>query len=302
MIILNLRERNEQGILKIGVVDLYSNGKEDAILPYPMQPHYSNDAWTNHADNVIKLIRRFVPNAIIYLVRHDKRGIQYLIDQSVVLVNVSLAGYSPSTIYQELANKAFIVASAGNSGTKGESWLSLQDYSCAVGSVDANLNPMYYSGYGKGAVKTVAMEPILNGKTLHGTSFASPVITGLLAQWKTWYFRTLKCYPSISETNEFIKTNSHDVFEEGNDLRTGYGLLRLPEKFEAEEVIVMVGNQLAVKLYHTEGEMPFQETVDLLEVPFIKNDRTFVPSNGLTSAFGINVHWNQERGTSHYIR
>jgi len=298
---MDLRERDEQRTIKIGVIDLYSNGKEDAIKPFPMRGH-NNKSWEDHPDNIIKVIKKLVPNSEVHLVPNTIQGIEYLIEQECALVNISLAGYSESVIYNHLANKAFIVAGAGNSGDKGESWLSIRDYSCGVGAVDKNSEPMYYSAYGKGAIMTVAQEPVIDGETLHGTSFTVPVIAGLLAQWYIWYEDIFECYPSIKETNEFIKLNSADIFEDGKDLKTGYGLLRLPKKFEATEVIVKTGNRLGTKINHIEGETPIDSQVDLLVTPFIHENRTMVGSNGLTSNLGINVHWNSKRFTSHYIR
>lgn len=298
---MNLRERDEKRIIKIGVIDRFSNGKENAIRPFPMSGHF-NKSWEDHPDNVIKVIRKYLPNAEIYLVPNTEVGIKYLIEKECTLVNVSLAGYTESVKYNELANKTFLVVSAGNRGDKGESWLAIQDYSCAVGAVDKYLKPMYYSSYGEKAVKTVAIEPVIDGKILHGTSFTGPVVIGLLGQWFKWYENLFKCNPSISEANEFVKVNSADIFEDGEDLRTGYGLLRLPKKFKATEVIVRTGNILATKVKHVEGEQPIDSQVDLLVTPFMHENRTMVGSNGLTSALGINVHWDKENFVSKYIR
>lgn len=295
---MDVRSRIENRKIKIGVIDQFSNGKEDAIKPFPMRGHF-NKAWENHPTDTIIVKKFYLPGAEIHLVPNTEEGIKYLIEQKCPIVNVSLAGYTASTLYDELANKTFIVCSAGNSADRyGESWLSLQDYSCCVGAVDKDLEPTYYSSYGKGAVKTVSVEPVINGKTYRGTSFSGPVIVGLLGQWYIWYEDIFNCYPSIAETNEFIKLNSHDIFEDGDDLRTGYGIFRLPKKFKAKQVIVQTGNRIANMLHHVEGEKPTEEVVDLLIKPFLHNSRTMVGSRGLMQLRG-NVHWDGFR--SHYI-
>lgn len=297
---MDIRKRNEPGVIKIGILDLYSNGKEDAIVPFKMEPHYKYDAWTNHADNIIKVIRSFVPNAEIHLVRKDKRGIDYLIEQGVEIVNMSLAGQYEQPLEYAIANKAFLVCGAGNDGDQGESWSSRQEFWCAVGAVNSNLIPQYYSSFGHGAVKTVAMSPTVEGKILQGTSFTAPVIVGLLAQWYIWYEKEFDCYPSIGETNDFVKLNSQDIFEDGKDLKTGWGLLRLPKQFEATDLVVTAGNRIAKKIKHIEGEKNVVSDHDLLIEPRIINGRTIVGSNGIASGLSMTVHWDGVN--SHYIK
>ena len=298
---MDVRARKENRTIKIGVIELFSNGKENAIKPFNM-PTSDIESHNNHADNVIKVIRTYIPNAEIHLVRADKRGIEYLIEQDVAIVNMSLTSTYVKYLEDDLAKTSFLITSAGNTGDKGEGISAMQDYWYAVGAVDSKLNPCYYSSYGYDAVETVAQEPIIEGKILHGTSFTAPVITGLIAQWYIWYFNLFNCYPSVKETYDFIKYNSQDVFEDGKDARTGYGLLRLPKQFKASEVIVKTGNRIATKIKHVEGEQSTEYIVDLLVKPFIHENRTMVGSNGLTSNLGINVHWNNKTRTSHYIR
>jgi len=299
---MNLRARNEQGVIKIGVIDLYGNGREDAIIPFEMQPHAIYQQWTDHAYNIIRVIRSFVPNAEIHLVKKDKRGIEYLIDQGITIVSMSLAGRGEQPLEYLLKGKAFLVCGVGNSGDAGESWSAQQEFWCGVGAVGLTNIPKPYSSFGEGAVMTVAQLPELDGKTMQGTSFTCPVVVGLLAQWYIWYKNEIGCYPSIGETNDFIKLNSHDIFEDGKDLKTGWGLLRLPKKFEATEIIVTEGYRMARKIKHVEGEEDVISDVDLLISPRIIEGRTMVGSRGLTESLGITVYWNDVNHTSSYIK
>ena len=298
---MKLRKRNEQGVIKIGLVEMYGTNKEDAIIPYPMKGN-NNSSWENHATDVIEIIRQFVPNAEFHLVRGDRRGLQYLIDQECAIVNISLSGTYAKDLEEELSKKSFLIVSAGNDGEEGETLLARQNYSCAIGAVNSQMKPMYYSGYGYGAIVAVAQEPNIDGRIYHGTSFSAPVVTGLLSQWYIWYYNLFDCYPCISETYDFIKFNSADIFEDDYDLRTGYGLLRLPKKFKATAIIVETGNRFATKIKHVEGEKPTISQVDLLVTPFIHNSRTMVGSRGLMESQGINVHWDIESFVSVYIR
>lgn len=296
-----VRSRNYADTIKIGVIELYSNGKELCdYKPFTMSPHPTYQPYTDHADNVIKVIRKYVPNAEIHLVPSTLQGRQYLIEQGIKLVNVSLGGYAANSFYT-LADNAFLVIAAGNDGSEGESQLAQIEKACAVGAVDSNFQPQYYSSYGEGVVKTCAVTGlnIYTGATLHGTSFAAPVITGLLAQWYIWYFNQFNTYPTISQSNEFVIKNSHDIFEDAWDLKTGYGLLRLPKYFEAKKFIFEVGNPIAKEIKYKENEPSTEKNIQLMVTPKLENGRTVVGASDITDACVMSRYWS---GVAEYGR
>ena len=298
---MNLRERNEQGIIKIGVIESYGTGNENAIIPFEMVPHYNNEQWTNHATDVIEVIRSFIPNAEIYLVKKNEQGIKYLIEQGVAIINMSLAGMGEQPIEYLLKDKAFLVCAVGNSGEGGESWSAQKEFWCGVGAVGFTNIPKKYSSYGKGAVMTVAQLPIINGVIMQGTSFTSPVIVGLLGQWYIWHKRTIGGYPGIAATNQFIKQNSHDIFEDGKDLKTGYGLLRLPKKFEGEKVVITEGEQIAYRTTYVEGEPNKIKEIDLLKSAEIIDGRLVAPFRGVANAFNKRTMWDPDKHQATFL-
>lgn len=249
----------------------------------------------SHSEKVIKIIKEFVPNAEIILVSNNYKGVKTLIEEKPALVNMSMGTTGSYSLEKELSKYSFLITSAGNNGAEGEKQSASKDFWCAVGAIDKGMKPKYYSSYGYDKVKTVAVP-----RYGEGTSFSAPVVTGLIAQWYCWYHSNTGYYPSTSETNEFIKRNSHDIWDEGKDPRTGYGLLRLPHKFEARKVTLTLGKEVAKVEEFQEGKEVISYTQKLYIPSELKNDRTLVGSRDIAEMFGLNVEW--ENNQSFYIR
>jgi len=274
---MDLRKRDCKGAIKIGVIDT-------------PEGH-------SHSTKVIKIIKEFVPNAEIVLVGPNIHGVKKLIEEKPAIVNMSMKTSGAPWLEDELAKYSFLVTSAGNNGIKGESFAAMDDRWCAVGAVGSDMMPKDYSSYGYGKVKTVAI-PHFG----FGTSYASPVITGLLAQWYVWHEEQTGYYPNVYDTNRFVKENSHDIWEEGKDLRTGWGLLRLPKQFQVDVLAVIPGNQIALRTSYTEGEEKKEKFIDLLVRPEIKNDRLLVPFRGIGEGMNLDIRWNPEKGEAYVIK
>ena len=304
---MNLRERKCNEKIRIAIIENTATGEEDAIIPLEMPKAKSNFARlrVDHAKVVVALIRKYLPNAEIYILPPTVEGMKYIINNNFPIVNMSLSNTETPSYEYKMAEKSFLVTSAGNQGSSGETRSAREEFWCAVGAVDKDLKPKNYSSWGLGFTKTCAITgEKVEGHFTWGTSFASPRVVGLLGQWYCWYFNQVGAYPTTKETNSFIKINSHDIWEDGKDLRTGYGLFRLPHKFEANEIIVEVGNRKARKIKYVEGETPKQTEIDLLSTPYINNEegRTYVGSRGLFEGHGINVIWDEINRVSKYIK
>jgi len=298
---MNLRERICVGTIKIGVVEAYSNGQEQATRPFQMSGH-SNLEYQNHADNVIKIIRYYIPNAEIHLVPNTMEGIAYLVNNGIKLVNVSLSGYD-ALKFQTLSENAFMVIAAGNDGESGESGYAQIKKACCVGAVGSNLQPQTYSSFGLGAVKTCAIvgDPKYTGEPLFGTSFAAPVVTGLIAQWYIWFNSLFGKYPSIKHSNRFVIENSHDVFEEDYDLKTGYGLLRLPKVFVHNVIEITNGMATGVVKKYKENGNTETNPIDLLATPMIQNGRMMASITDIGGFVSLTIAYNTVTKTGIFI-
>lgn len=290
---MNVRPRKCDGIIDIAVFELFTNGLEDAYKPFPMKiaPSTYPESHRNHAHIVITKIREYVPNAKIHLMPPTAEAINYVIENKIPLVNMSLSNTYAMALEENMAKTAFLVTSAGNSGSKGETLSARKHFWCAVGAVDEALNPQEYSSWGNGTVRTVAIvdnNPVL-GHIRRGTSFAAPIITGLLGQWYIWYRDMVNKYPSIKETNEFIEVNSHDIWDDGRDLRTGFGLLRLPHKFKITEAIINNDGLSVTKIDHIEGELSVSKNVPLSIPTNLINNKLYVGFSDISSIFKVNT-------------
>lgn len=295
---MDVRERDCKGKIVIGVIEQEWSGLEpQGTIIDPKMRKFPN---STHARNVINIIKKYVPNAEIHLTGTGGNGVKYIENLKPPLVNMSLESTMITEgVERRMAKHSYLVTSAGNDGSLGEVGSSSYDFWLAVGAVDDKLNPKRYSSFGKGAVKTVAVtgihrQPISN-QPLNGTSFASPVVVGLLAQWYIWYKENVGIYPSVEATNQFVRQNSHDIWEDGKDLRTGWGLFRLPHRFEATKIIIEPNNRFATKIKYVEGENPVESKVDLLINPIISNDRILIPLRGVNEGLSLTVDWDDRK-------
>lgn len=298
---MNLRIRDEQRPIKIAVIEQYGTNQEEAIRPFDLMTS-QHDSWNWHPTNVISVIRSLVPNAEIHLVEKSKRGYHYIVDNDIHLVNMSLAGPGKSTYDYILRDSGImLVCSAGNSKDRGESWNAQQDHWLSVGAVDKDLKPKYYSSYGKGVVDTVAITPTINAVTLQGTSFTSPFVVGMLAQWFIWYKECMGVYPSRQKAHDFVKFNSHDIWDDGKDMRTGHGLFRLPEVFEAYKTVVTEGERIAKKITYTEGKQPLTIEYDIHAEAKIMDSRLYIPMRGMAEMDEKQVLWDPDKHQATFI-
>ena len=298
-----VRDRKPTDKIKIGLIELYSNGKEDVIMPFPMSAHPTYQPYTDHADNTSKIIKSYIPNAEIHLVFNSFQGIKYLMDNDIKLVNISLGGMALNSNYA-LAEKSFLVIAAGNDGDEGENGMASIEKACAVGAVNSSFIPQSYSSFGKGYVKTCAVTglDIYTGKVLHGTSFAAPVVTALIGQWYIWYFNQFGVYPTIAQSNDFVIKNSHDIFEDDWDLKTGYGIMRLPKQFNHKAIKLQQNNNVGKIVKIKENEPNTEEDINLMVTPFAINGRTVVGASDIGDAFGIGRSWEQSTQNAIYVK
>lgn len=300
---MNLREREENGTIKIALFETYTNGKEDAIKPIDGLLTSPHSSYANHAEDVIKIIKSFLPNAeIILLPFHRAEARKYVVDHKIPIVNISLATPAIYEWMEEIAEHSFIIQAVGNDGSDGEVIGAQWDKCCAVGAVNGMLEPQNYSGYGLGAVDTVAVTGLTYGgdRALHGTSFAAPVVTGLIGQYYIWHKRVTGVYPTPKSAFDFVVRNSHDIWEDGNDLRTGHGLFRLPQEFEVYMIQLYEGSKIGKKITYYENKPSYIEEFDAVVSPQIIGGRLMVSPRGIANAKNMVTGWNDSNPDKKY--
>lgn len=228
-------------------------------------PIEDEDADTDHGTATIAVGYQIAPKAKIILLpflfnNKDQECIDYIKKHAdeIDLINVS-ASFS-----KWFAEKYFgqlkelnipIICSSGNDSDKskdGVNYPAKFNYTIAVGAYSENHNAVdSYSNGGKD-LDCVAPSWIYyynsKGKEVffNGTSCAAPFVTFSLALYISWRKRNGLPKLSVEEIRKFIYENTLDLYDEGHDYKSGFGLFRLPE-----EVSVLMNNPEAIILHHS---------------------------------------------------
>jgi hypothetical protein len=160
------------------------------------------------------------------------QGIIAAVDAGAQLINISLGGNGRSSLVENALDYAkqagvVVVAAAGNSGTAGVMQPAASPSVVAVGAVDAKNQPMAFSTTGKQVAVAApgyavrAAYPGNMATTVSGTSFSSPIVTGVIAATMSQGGSQ-----NLSSTNALSAMNSNliDISEPGGDTATGAGV------------------------------------------------------------------------------
>lgn len=291
--------------MRIVILELRGDDEKSDMIKYPIKMPRDTDG---HARNTVECffhgVETFKNKHDVDLSEHEfymlpisRAGLEKAIELKPQIVTMSATGTFFRELEIELSNHAFMITSAGNTGNKGEGMAARSEWWCAVGAVDRNDKPLWYSSYGLGAVRTCARLPVVNGTTRPGTSSTAPVVAAILFRYYDWYFKKTGQYPSAETTYQFIKENSHDIWECGEDLRTGWGLLRTPNEYTATQIKCRVGDSMAVKRVF-KGEEVKETEIDIITAPQIIDGRSYVGVRGLFEHSGAKVGYNANKEIS----
>ncbi|HOC09313.1 MAG TPA: stalk domain-containing protein, partial [Bacillota bacterium] len=290
---LQWQKDNQGELATIAVIDrgdmVFDYLKENTIIPFKMK-----ESTTDHGTSVIAVGREIAKKARVIMLAFDKHNqkqecIDYIKDHAggIDVINVS---YSTNVV---TARKYFdqlkdldipIICSACNDGKNKISYPARFDYTIAVGA------DKYYSNAGE-ELDCLAPTDIyyLNSRGeptfFTGTSCAAPFVSFALALYITW--RKKNGLPRLGreEIRKFIHDNCEDMYEEGHDLRSGYGLFKLPEAMRLIELTI------GSNKYKVDGEEREMDTA-----PFVKDMRTFVPIRFVAEALGKKVSYTTKDG------
>lgn len=130
-----------------------------------------------------------------------------------------------------------IICSAGNQEDDLDrmKYPALYDFSITVGSYNDEYGRVEGTVQGEGLTcvapyKTNFVNSKGNIANLYGTSFATPFVTGCLSLYIKWRKRNGLPKLSNKELQRFVVDNSTDIYNEGFDIKSGYGLFRLPSE------------------------------------------------------------------------
>ena len=160
------------------------------------------------------------------------QGIIAAVDAGAQLINISLGGHGSSSLVEKALSYAqqagvVVVAAAGNSGTEGVMPPAASPSVIAIGAVDAKNQPMAFSTTGKKVAVSApgysitAAYPGNMAASVSGTSFSSPIVTGVIAATMSQgSSKNLSSTAALSAMN----SNLNDIGAPGSDSATGAGV------------------------------------------------------------------------------
>lgn len=264
-----------------------------------------------HEERVVSIIEQIAPAGEVIMENYTVENIEKCLEDDTKLISVSNTGfgrYLADDIAFQKTHAAGItnIAAAGNFGAKrmGSIAESKQANMIAVSSLLYDIKRKgniptkipkvelaFYSSQGN-MVDVASFSghvDVVNktGKILFGTSFSCPLVTGMLML----YFEKFKLlndrFPTSIEALDFVKGNVVDLFSEGHDIKTGYGMFVLPKLSTVKKEVDDV-----------KGHWAEEEIRDLIERGEMQGyeDGTFRPDNPLTRAEYAVLRIGQIRG------
>lgn len=230
---------------------------------------YKNSHGTNTAD----VLHQVAPEAQIHIIpgggqygrdyakgRFVEEGIPYLEQERIHLVNASLGGVDNpilnARIRQAQERGTAFVTSAGNEADSGVGAFARSGAWIAIGAVHLSgkgeITHANYSSLGEEVDFTqfsgLHVHDARKGYEwrafkVHGTSFSSPMVCGMLALVQQFFLEKTGRTLNQDELYEFMKDYSIDLWEPGKDVKSGYGLFLLPEDPGSIDIFKYTGKE-----------------------------------------------------------
>lgn len=245
-------QANEQRFNKCGLLKWHEAGYKGAgirIAVFDERPYITADMESyaqipqgvkadspSHATRVAKCLHEAAPAAQIFMLsactEDSAANVDWIIANNIDLISCS---YIPPFAdenrrpYKELKDSGIpFIISSGNEGQEGLATLPAFSWTVAVGAAEYNDTKTSYTNYGA-ALDCLAYIPYieLDGNIFapSGTSFAQPMAAGMVA-----------CYMGATGRRgraavaDFIVHNCRDIYEQGKDKMSGYGVLTMPDE------------------------------------------------------------------------
>lgn len=245
-----------------------------AEMPFPEEHRTSGD----HNMNVCSVVREVAPECRIvsmpWMGGIKKEIIDWIIKhkEEVDIVNCSFAGSIGIDEFNRLKDLDIpVVCASGNSGNKEKiAKPAVYDWTIAIGAKsEASGKVASYSQGGEqlDAVSYTSIY-ILNSKKnpfpFPGTSCSAPMTSGMLACYLSWRKENKLPRLGREEIRKFIHDNSKDMYEEGHDYKSGYGLFQLPSKIQIVEIEPIQEPPVVIDPTPEQPPKPIEEVKDLI--------------------------------------
>lgn len=254
----------------------------------------------HHTDLVGSTIFQLKPEAEVFLLdSQDNESMKWVRenDIDIVLMSISDTAISLGEL-KKTSEQVFMCTSAGNSGKSGETMRKTRSkYWFEVGAIDENFNLKSYSSHGYDRVDGVTFAGVQTYYgDFEGTSQANPIYACLLIEFMEVFENRFNEKPTVETILEFIDKHSHNtlILDEDSDLKLGYGMLILPEKYHIKkyELTFPKGSFESldqILIHDDENGIYFQ---GISEIAKIIDGRTYVPLRVLTELLGSHIQWN----------
>lgn len=189
-----------------------------------------------------------------------------------------------------------IVCSSGNTGIHDITFPACFGETLTVGSVDNKMNYSKFQSYGKqidviqyGEYMIVADGATSDKyKTMDGTSFSTPIVTGMCALYYSKYFDMFREYPTPKEAKRFIMSNTIDLGAPKEDDYYGVGFATFDTKFPVRVELKIDSPTIKINGYSRQID----------QAPFITSSgRTVLPVRAIADAFNKQVIWDEKTRT-----
>lgn len=202
----------------------------------------------SHNTNVAKCLHEAAPDAEIFclsaLTTDNEKNADWIIANDIDLISSSFIPPPPmlGERFKKLKESGIVMCTA--SGNEGEDYiktLAAEDWTITVGAADiSGESKTSYSNYGTeldclAYIPKVTTRYYPQGVRLKGTSFAQPFAAGMIACYMQ-YAKEQGLPHDRQAIKKFIAENCKDIYTEGKDNESGFGVLTMPHEIPQREV------------------------------------------------------------------
>lgn len=230
-------------------------------------------------------------------------GLNFMVDwrgpkgEKVNIINLSITSHQNYAELYPTVKRCedagiLIVCASGNKPGQDVVFPASFDQTLSVGAANNDMQPTTWHTYGQWMDVVQDAEMVVVGvhnaadeyKYADGTSFSTPIVTGIAALIGDRYFTMYGKYPSPALLRELVMFNTIDVGAAGFDMPSGVGYCTLdPHAPTIIEMTVGNTNMLVNGISKTIDQAPAIDKT---------TGRTLVPVRAVSEALGAKVSWD----------